>query len=188
MVKILKRKIGLVGSPPVTSVDSGRSRRSPSHHPTKLDQFPRNPDTAVMRDIETGRRRWYQFSVGTLMLAITLSAVALSSVPLIGAGGGVSLAVYILALLAVRIRWGYDQGNLIAMLGTPILVWLGCPWISAVLHLRPLLDLGLSIFIGAPVGFFCFLLVHAAYCLVVGERLRLPQDTTERNGCPRAGP
>ena len=133
-----------------------------------------------MRDIETGRRREYQFSAGTLMLAITLSAVALSSVLLIGAGGGVSLAVYILALLAARIRSGYDQGNLIAMLGTAILLL--CPWLCTVLHLKTMLDLGLSFVIGLPVGFFCFLFVHAAYCLVTGEGLRLPQDATERNG------
>ena len=51
--------MGPIGSPLARwpgTVAAARRQAIPSHHHTKLDQVARNSDTAVMRDIETGRR------------------------------------------------------------------------------------------------------------------------------------
>jgi len=132
-----------------------------------------------MSDIQAPRRR-YQFTLRTPVLAITVSAVVLSSVPLIGPYYAVLLAAYFLALLAVSIWWGYEQGCPIAMLGTAILFC--CPWIGWPFPIPSSLSLFLpaAFIIGYPVGFFCFLLIHAAFCVVERETSQLPHCVAEQ--------
>ncbi|NLS92482.1 MAG: hypothetical protein GXX96_09995 [Planctomycetaceae bacterium] len=64
-----------------------------------------------MSDIETGKRRRFQFSLRTLLLAITLSAVLLGTFPLIGrcvasigTCGVVCIMCYAM-IFAVRSEW-----------------------------------------------------------------------------------
>ena len=79
---------------------------TPCQHHTKLDRPVRNPDTAVMRDIERTRRR-YQFSLRTLMLATTLSAILLGIAPAIGTFA-VVLVLFYATFFAICHKWEQD--------------------------------------------------------------------------------
>lgn len=76
-------------------------------HPTKLDRPVRIPDTAAMRDIQTGKRRKLQFSLRSLMLAVTLSAIILGIAPAIGTFA-VVVALFYAGFFAIRHEWEQD--------------------------------------------------------------------------------
>lgn len=73
-----------------------------------------------MSNIETGKRRRFQFSLWTLMLVVTLIAVLLSSVLMVGPGVAFPINVCLLCLLQLRIKWAFEQGVVIAGRNTAI--------------------------------------------------------------------
>lgn len=129
-----------------------------------LDQTAVNPETAGMSDIETGKRQQFQFSLKTLMLATTLPAVFLSSVLILGPCLAFPIGAYLLCLLHVRIKWGYEEGVIIA--GRNSAIVLACLGLVAAI-LAPMLVLWIPALclVGLLAGFFGFLLVDAIVCL-----------------------
>lgn len=133
-----------------------------------------------MSEIETGKRRRFQFSLRTLLLVVTLSAVFLSGAVVAGPCLIIPVTACLLWLLRLRIKWGYEDGLKIAtLLVGGIMGGLGAVVAAAVLSpilacLVPLLCL-----IGLLAGFFGFLLVHAGVCLWTGKSLDCSQDAME---------
>ena len=134
-----------------------------------------------MSEIETGKRRQFQFRLRTLMLVVTMSAVFLSGVLVVGPCLAIPATAYLLWLLRLRVKRGYEDGLKIATLvAGGIMAGLGAVAAAAALSpmvvcLVPLLGL-----IGLLAGFFGFLLVHAGVCLWTGKSLDCSKDAMEQ--------
>jgi len=136
---------------------------------------------AVYRMDKPRRRRRFQFSLRTLLLAISVSAVVLSGVLTVGPCLSVLIGVYLLWLLRVRIKRGYERGVRTAAFNTAIAM--GClGLVMAFLTPMHVLWIPALYLIGVLAGFFGFLLVHAGVWLWRGKRLDTKQETAEQSG------
>jgi len=135
-----------------------------------MDVNDENPHSSpASQGVVQEKRRRFQFSLWTLMLAITLSAVFLSSVLIVGPAVAFPIGIYLLCLFPLRIKRGYEQGVMIAGRNTAI-VFGGLGMI--VVAFPPLFVFWIPALcvIGLLAGFFGFLLVDAIVCLWDAER------------------